>query len=172
MVRQNSHVPKFWEWHKWIFAKSAVSVFMMAIRIYSTTLWRVIRWTEINVKAPLCQEKVLNPQKTFQPRPKRTSWSHASDSLVNTAESADEAGDHSVRQIESLERSVVLEIIVLPLLTMVTYKEMHRGYLLLVRRHLNKSYIGSSRTSRREHQNFWRSFREPKKSPASTRTFS
>ena len=49
----------------YIFTKSAASVWMMAIYIYSRMLWRVIRWIAINCKVPLCHANELNPPKTF-----------------------------------------------------------------------------------------------------------
>ena len=49
-----------------IFTKSAASVCMMAICIYSRMLWRVIRWIAINCKVSLCHPNELNPpQKHF-----------------------------------------------------------------------------------------------------------
>ena len=48
-----------------ILTKSAASVCMMVICIYSRMLWRVIRWIAINCKVPLCHANELNPQKTF-----------------------------------------------------------------------------------------------------------
>ena len=48
-----------------IFTKSAASVCMMAICIYSRMLWRVIRWIAINCKVPLCHANELNFPKTF-----------------------------------------------------------------------------------------------------------
>ena len=72
----------------YIFTKSAASVCMMAICIYSRMLWRVIRWSSINCKVPFlpCKwtESPKNISTAFQSCHKRTSWHHVSDYLVLT----------------------------------------------------------------------------------------
>ena len=178
-----------------IFTKSAASVVWWQFA-YTPECYE--EWSdELQLIAKSLFAKQINwiPPKNvtaFQPCHKRTSWPHASDSLVNTGVSVDEdkAGDHSVmlmslnNRLDASKGGCCLESLFflcqpwLPALKHVpssllcTKRASQLRILLPVRWHLNQPFIISSRTSRRAVQLLWRRLQGTQESPASARTVS
>lgn len=96
-------------------------------------------------KLPFCHENELNPNNNifteFQTCYKITRWHHVSDSRIYTGECC---RGHSCRSLSdperirgqtgSIKKMVMLEIIVLPLLTVGTCKRMHTAIIALDKR--------------------------------------